>query len=177
MGAVRVRALTACLLLLTLGVVFGWFVRRFGPYSAYAYSARAYVSLEKKEYDKALADYSAAIRFDAEMALAYNDRAWVWATCRDPRLRDGTKAVESVTKACELTQWKFAPFLETLAAAYAEAGDFDSAVNWQTKAIASTTDPDENHQQALVLSSIKRKSPTASRAPDAREDADAAALN
>ena len=43
----------------------------------------------KEEYDKALSDYIEAIRFDAEMASAYDNRAWLWATCPDPRLRDG----------------------------------------------------------------------------------------
>jgi hypothetical protein len=54
--------------------------------------------------------------------------------CPDGRHRDGRKAVEAATKACELEQW-LCPFeLGTLAAAYAEAGDFASAVNWQSQA-------------------------------------------
>jgi hypothetical protein len=107
--------------------------------------------------DKALVDCSEAIRFDAEMASAYGSRAWIWATCPIPRLRDGKKAVESATKACELTKWNDAGSLDSLAASYAEAGDTDSAVKWQTKAIAAPTNFGEIHEQRDRLLLFQRQ--------------------
>jgi hypothetical protein len=50
-------------------------------------------------------------------------------------LRDGKKAVEHATKACELTGWNEATSLDNLAAAYAECRDFTMAVMWQKKAL------------------------------------------
>ena len=75
-------------------------------------------------------------RCDARSAVARNARAWFAATCAEAKYRDGTKAVQDATRACELTSWNDIEFLSTLAAAYAERGDFSSTITWQEKAIA-----------------------------------------
>jgi tetratricopeptide (TPR) repeat protein len=65
------------------------------------------------------------------------------ATSTHPELRDGKAAVALATRACEATGWKNSTFLETLASAYAEAGDFQQAIKWGQRAIevARTDNP------------------------------------
>jgi Flp pilus assembly protein TadD len=92
--------------------------------------------LEKKgEYDKALKDYSEAIRLNPKDARAYNNIASLQATCSGQHIRDGQKAIQNANKAYELSGGKEWQPLSTLAAAYAESGNFGKAVEWEMKAI------------------------------------------
>jgi tetratricopeptide (TPR) repeat protein len=110
-------------------------VIRLTPKDARAYYGRAIGWQRKKDFAKAIADFDVAIQLDSRLAAAYNGRAWLWATCTDAKFRDAPKAIESARKACELTSGsRKAICLDTLAAAYAEAGDFADAVKAQAEA-------------------------------------------
>jgi len=100
-----------------------------------AYYNHAKTKMSGGEFAEAISDYEAAVRVDPGYALAFNDLAWLRATCSVAEFRDGDKAVEQATKANELTNWNKAHYVGTLAAAYAEAGGFDSAVKRQKEAI------------------------------------------
>jgi tetratricopeptide (TPR) repeat protein len=116
---------------------------RLDPHFAQAYTQRGQAWSSKKEYDKAIADFNSAIRIDPQDFDALNGRAWLWATCPDTKNRDGKQAIESAKQACELTKWKHASMIGTLAAAYAETGDFEAAGKRQTEAIGLLTDEKE----------------------------------
>jgi len=87
------------------------------------------------KYNEAIDYYESAIEMDPSYARAYNALAWLLATCPTAEVRDGTKAVEAATKACELTKWNDHSYVSTLAAAYSEVADFASAVKRQENAI------------------------------------------
>jgi cell division septation protein DedD len=83
--------------------------------------------------NQALKDYARAIEINPFFVDAYNNRAWILATCSDRRLRDGKQAVRLAQKAVELKP--DVGSLDTLAAAYAAVGNFDAAIETQKKAI------------------------------------------
>lgn len=110
---------------------------KLGPRLWLAYNARAQVYYQQKDYDQAYVDLVQAIELNPKDPMAYNIMAGWLATHPNASMRDGKKAVGYANRACELTGWKNIAFMDTLAAAHAENGNFKEAVKWATKVLES----------------------------------------
>jgi tetratricopeptide (TPR) repeat protein len=110
----------------------------------------------KKQYAKALADFNEVVRLDPKGSYGHMALAWFLATCPEAKYRDAKRAVESAQIACKVS--KGPEEFATLAAAFAETGDFEQAVEWQTKAIDLATG-EEKSEFAKRLDLYKNRRP------------------
>jgi tetratricopeptide (TPR) repeat protein len=96
----------------------------------------------------AVALYERILKLDSNMILAANNLAWIRATHPSATLRNGTEAVRLAENLCQKTEFKQPSFLDTLAVAYAEAGQFEKAVQTAQRAIALATQAGDHRAAA-----------------------------
>ncbi len=102
-------------------------------FDALRFRADAYLNIG--QHAEAIADFDKALAQKEDDESLLNNFAWVLATSPDDKLRDGAKALKMATKSAESSGYETPHILSTLAAAYAETGDFDNAVKWSEKAV------------------------------------------
>jgi Tfp pilus assembly protein PilF len=129
------------------------------PQNPEPYGHRASVYLLLGNDAKALADLNEVIRIAPHSARALRQRAWILITCADGKNRRPREAVESATRACELTEWNEPRALTALAAACSETGDFASAVRSQQKALDRVQDTEESRLYRKLLERYKAAKP------------------
>ncbi|TWU40515.1 tetratricopeptide repeat protein [Novipirellula artificiosorum] len=109
------------------------------PNNASVLRSRADALLSVGEHAEAIADYERAIDHaedsNVDLPGILNNLAWVLATSPNDEVRNGKRSVELGQQAAELTEYKEAHILSTLAAGYAETGDFEKAIEWSSKAV------------------------------------------
>lgn len=105
------------------------------PTDAWSYAERGSTYFAAGNYRAAASDLSKATQLSPNDYIASNSLAWFKATCPDASFRNGKEAVRMATNACEQTKWKRPHEIDTLAAAYAETGDFGQALKYETLAL------------------------------------------
>ncbi len=96
--------------------------------------------------------YRQAVAINSQYARAYQNAAWMMATCPDKKFRNTELAISSAKKAMELETAPTMRTFDTLAAAYAATGKMQEAVKYQKRAIQMAVEGERDEvQQRLAL--------------------------
>src|SRR3954471_19918514 len=118
---------------------------------------RANINARLGKHAEALKEYDYLISLhprNVTLARVMSDRAWFRATCPNASFRNGQQAVKDAKAACSIMTWKGESMIDTLAAAYAETADFNSAIQYVSQALAIkgiSPDSTKLFQQHLAL--------------------------
>jgi tetratricopeptide (TPR) repeat protein len=129
------------------------------PQEVTFYQERARTYSKQHKYQEAIKDMEHCLERNPGNPQYCNAMAWLRATCPDASFRNGAEAVKLATQGCELTRFGLWPVVDTLAAAYAETGDFEQAVRYQKQALDSVGVPAKQRpkmQQRLELYQQKK---------------------
>ncbi|MGB0993940.1 MAG: ASPIC/UnbV domain-containing protein, partial [Akkermansiaceae bacterium] len=108
--------------------------------------------LKRNQTQMAASYFQFARQAGQNNAVVMNNVAWVYATNKNAQLRNGKLAVICAMRAVQLTRSQNAGYLDTLAAAYAETGNFPLAIATANKAIKVA----QQHRQHALIPSIKQ---------------------
>jgi tetratricopeptide (TPR) repeat protein len=113
----------------------------------------AQILKEQGRVPEAASQQRRALELKPDFVPSLNDLAWILATAKDEQVRDPSEALRLAEKACELTSSRDYNCLDTLAAAYARANQFEKAVETAQKAIALA----KAANQANVVQDVTRE--------------------
>jgi tetratricopeptide (TPR) repeat protein len=112
----------------------------------------------QKRYKDAKIAWLEAHALDPLFLWPANNYAWLLATSMEPGIRDGREALKYALHACRLSRWNCWAFIGTLAAAYAECGDFSRAVGWVSVSLEMAP-PDHKPDELLMLQQFQARQP------------------
>jgi Flp pilus assembly protein TadD/thiol-disulfide isomerase/thioredoxin len=84
---------------------------------------------------EAVAEHEKVLEQDPDNLVSANNLGWILATSPDPAIRNPQEALRRAEQACRVTEHRFPPALDTLAAAQAAAGRYQEAVETAAKAV------------------------------------------
>jgi tetratricopeptide (TPR) repeat protein/Tol biopolymer transport system component len=96
---------------------------------------------QKRRFEEAAAHFREAIMIDPGFAQAHSNLAWLLATSPAAAVRNGGEALKVAARAVDLSRGRDASMLDALAAAYAEGGRFQEAVETARRALELAPQP------------------------------------
>jgi membrane associated rhomboid family serine protease len=112
---------------------------------------RAVERIKEGRVQEALADIESLTRRKPDWPQGLNAVAWTLATSPRDQVRDGRKAIDLARRACALTQWNIPEYIDTLAAAHAEAGQWNQALGTERLAMTVAQEQGETTASADYL--------------------------
>jgi tetratricopeptide (TPR) repeat protein len=122
---------------------------------AQLYESKGRSCIDFGRFPEARQSLEAAVKLQPNDPGTLNDLAWMLATSHDGRIRNGRKAVALALKSCALSRWTNAFAIDTLAAAYAETGDFANAQKYQSWAMQQLDAEDRKAQLSGMEERLK----------------------
>ncbi len=111
---------------------------------------------EAKRYADAIALLRGTLRQEPDDLTAANNLAWLLATCPRDELRNGAEALALAERICQQTDHRLPAALDSLAAAYAENGRFDQAVETVGRALSLTQERKDADQRKGLSERLER---------------------
>jgi tetratricopeptide (TPR) repeat protein len=111
--------------------------------------------INQRKLVEALECFRQVLRRDTNSVAALNRTAWILATHEDAALRNGAEALILAQRACQLTRQQDALSLNTLAAAYAELGQFNDATTTARQALDLATQSGQKGVVSIVQNLLK----------------------
>jgi protein O-mannosyl-transferase len=109
----------------------------------------------QRQFDKAYYYWDKAVRLKPDYPEALNNLAWLMATNADIKYRNVADSIRFAETANKITDYKEPDLLDTLAAAYANAGEFDKAATTAEKAVESATLGGNNKLSEAIKSRLR----------------------
>jgi Flp pilus assembly protein TadD len=123
-----------------------------GSTEAHANLGTAY--LLRRRYADAVREWQAALDLEPNRLAVLGNLAWLLATCPEAAVRDGPRAVEVARRAISLAGESDPLFQDTLAAAYAESGQWDAALAGARKALDAAAGRNDAAHAAAIRTRI-----------------------
>ena len=132
------------------------FIAKLGAPSADDLSTLGFLYRLYGRYSDAVAAYESALAIDRDNYYANHSLAYLLATCRAAAFRDGRRALQIATNLNERSRYGNWADLSLLAAAHAEVGDFDKAVEF-ARLSAAYAPPGAERERLKRIRQYERK--------------------
>jgi protein O-mannosyl-transferase len=117
---------------------------RLDPNSAQAHYDLGQIMVQRGKVNEAIDHFEKVLQLAPDWVEPRNNLAWLLATSKETAIYNPDKAVGLAKRTCELTKYKQPDLLDTLAVAYAAAGDFSKAIETAEKALELCQSSEQN---------------------------------